>query len=267
MTTTQRERIAETDLLIRPGTGTHPPLILLHGIGSNAEGWAPVLANLPPHIHAIAWDAPGYGTSVPLDTPHPIPADYAPRLLTIIDTLQFPTICLAGHSLGTLFASAFAARYPDRVAALALFSPALGHQADPGQPLPPIAQVRIDDFERLGPIEFAIQRAPKVVYQAETKPQVVALMRQAMQALNPAGYVQAVWALATGNQLADIPNIACPTIVAVGTEDTVTPPAQSRQLFGALRHGLKLLEVPNTAHSLPQEEPALVAQLLTELVC
>jgi pimeloyl-ACP methyl ester carboxylesterase len=103
------------------------------------------------------------------------------------------------------------------------------------------------------------------VHQPDAKPEVVALMRQSMEALDPAGYVQAVWALGTGDLLADAARIACPTLVAVGAQDGVTPPAQARQVFAALRHGLRLLEVPETGHALPQEEPSFTAALLTEL--
>jgi pimeloyl-ACP methyl ester carboxylesterase len=151
--------IVHTELLIRPGTGGLPPLVLLHGIGSNAAGWAPVMAVLDPRLHAIAWEAPGYGGSMPLPPPHPSPADYAPRLEAVLDAFGLGRVVLAGHSLGTLFAAAFAAGNPQRVAALALFSPSTGHGADPNRPLPGIVQQRIDDFEQLGPVAFAAHAA------------------------------------------------------------------------------------------------------------
>jgi pimeloyl-ACP methyl ester carboxylesterase len=48
--------------------GSGAPLVLLHGIGSRKEVWAPVLAHLTEHREVIAIDLPGFGAS-------PLPAD------------------------------------------------------------------------------------------------------------------------------------------------------------------------------------------------
>lgn len=264
--TTRRERVADTALLHRPGTGPLPALVLLHGIGSDAATWEPMLAALDPRIEAIAWDAPGYGASTPLVEAEPTPADYAARLDAVLDALALQRVVLAGHSLGALFAAAFAAARPGRVAALALLSPALGYHVPRGEPLPPAVQARIDDLGRLGPAEFAAQRSARLVHRPEAKPEAFAGVRRAMAAVHPAGYAQAVRALAAGNLLADAAHIAAPALVAVGAEDVVTPPANARAAFAALRQGRRLAEVPEVGHALPQEAPATAAALLTDLV-
>ena len=95
----QRRRTNEISYLHREGTGV--PLVLLHGIGSNAESFAPLIKALPPRLPVLAWDAPGYGESLPLTTDWPDTSDYASQLLHLLDTLRIERFALAGHSLAT----------------------------------------------------------------------------------------------------------------------------------------------------------------------
>ncbi len=63
--------------------GTGPAVILLHGIGSAGEAWDGQLVYLGQWYRAIAWDAPGYGGSDPLEADSPAAADYALSLIHI----------------------------------------------------------------------------------------------------------------------------------------------------------------------------------------
>ena len=260
-----REIVAGTALLRRPGTDRSSVLVLLHGIGSNAASWEKVLAVLDPRIEAVAWDAPGYGTSVPLRQAAPMPSDYATRLREVLDAMAFSRIMLAGHSLGALFAASFASLWPTRVGALALLSPALGYRVPPGQKLPDTVQMRIDELDRFGASAFAARRSARLVYRAGDKPDVLANVQRAMAAVHPSGYAQAVRALGAGDLLADAPRVSAPTIIAVGTQDVVTPPANAQAIFTALPHADRLVEVPGAGHALPQEAPEAVAELLAQL--
>jgi pimeloyl-ACP methyl ester carboxylesterase len=252
--------------LRRAGQGGSYPLVLLHGIGSNASSFAPVMTALPAAIDAIAWNAPGYANSQPLADASPSPRDYAAALLRLLDAIGLKQVVLCGHSLGALFAGSFAAHYPDRVTALALMSPALGYHVPPGQALPPTVQARIDEIETVDLGTFAAKRAARLVHAPERKPQVLDAVRTAMTALNPPGYVQAVRALGVGDLLADAAAIAAPTLVAVGAEDVITPPANARSLYAALPHAVSFHEIADAGHALPQEDPAAIAGLLTQLM-
>jgi len=252
--------------LCRPGRGLAYPVVLLHGIGSHARSYEPLMAALPPAADVIAWNAPGYASSQPLPMAAPTPHDYAAALMRLLDTLKATRVVLAGHSLGCLFAASFAAQFPARVAALALLSPALGYRVAPGAALPPAVQARIDEIESLGPEAFAAKRAARLVFEPERKPTVLAAVREAMAGVNPAGYAQAVRALGAGDLIADAARIEAPTLVAVGAQDVVTPPANARAAYDALAHAAGYHEIPGAGHALPQEDPAAVARLLTQLM-
>jgi pimeloyl-ACP methyl ester carboxylesterase len=240
--------------------------MLLHGVGSNAESFAPLMDALPPSIGAVAWNAPGYGMSKPLVSEFPAPFDYGVVLHRLLDALDLSQVILVGHSLGALFAGSFAARYPNRVAALGLLSPALGYSVPPGSPLPAAVQARIDEINALGPAAFAAKRAPRLIGDSRASPHIVSAVERAMGRVHPAGYTQAVRALGAGNLIADLETIVTPTLVAVGDKDSVTPPDKVRPAHDCLKNPVGYHLIAGAGHALPQEDPDAVAGLLFQLV-
>ena len=230
------------------------PLVLLHGIGSNARSWAEQLAGLGDVRRVLAWDAPGYGDSTPVAPPRPTAADYAERLARFLDGLGLDRIVLLGHSLGALVAGSFTATRPERVERLILANPALGHRTDPAAPLPPPAQGRLDDLAALGPAGFAAKRAPRLL-SAMATPAEIARARDTMAEIRPDGYRQAVAMLAQGDLRADAGAVAVPTLVLSGAEDSVTPPAGSRALTAATPNA-RYLEIEGAGHLSYLERPA-----------
>ena len=104
------------------------PLVLLHGIGSNAQSFLPLMEQLASARPLLAWDAPGYAASRPLAISWPSATDYATRLADVLDREGVESCDLLGHSLGAIVAGRFAALYPERVSRLILASPALGYR-------------------------------------------------------------------------------------------------------------------------------------------
>ena len=233
--------------------GGAPPLVLLHGIGSNARSWRDQLADLGAVREAVAWDAPGYGDSTPVAPERPVAADYAERLARFLDGLGLDRVALLGHSLGALIAGAFTAARPRRVERLILASPALGHRTDRAAPLPPPAQSRLDDLAALAPAGLAARRAPRLLSPAAT-PAQLERARAAMAEIDPGGYRQAVAMLAQGDLRADAGAIAVPTLVLSGAEDSVTPPAGGRALAAATA-GARYREIPGAGHLSYIERP------------
>ncbi len=245
----------------RPGDG--PSAILLHGIGSNAGSFAPLISALPQDWRIIAWNAPGYGRSDPLDRDWPLARDYAARLDDLLGAVQISRFTLLGHSLGTLIAAAFARNWPGRIERLMLASPALGHGVQPGDELSTSAKARLDDLDALGPRAFAAARALRLVFEPERNATVVVAVQAAMAKVQPRGYGQAVRMLASGRLLDDLEGIAVRTDVIVGAEDRITPPAGARSAHEAVPERWRgaMAEVPKAGHALPQENTAAVAAL------
>ena len=53
---------------------------------------------------------------------------------------------------------------------------------------------------------------------------------------------------------ADLPNIRVPTLVLVGEEDVVTPPAEAQAMADAIP-GARLDVIPDAGHLAPYENP------------
>jgi pimeloyl-ACP methyl ester carboxylesterase len=249
--------------------GGEAPIVLLHGIGSNAQSFGPLMRGLATRHPVLAWDAPGYGASQPLAVAWPDASDYAAALNRLLDALAMPRCVLVGHSLGALIAARFAVASPQRIAALVLISPALGYGADKGAALPPAVASRIEELDRLGAEKFATARAPGLLADPAARPDALRAVETAMAAVRRPGYDQAARLLAGGRLLDDAAAIDVPTAVVVGAQDRITPPANARRLYDALRgpsrrHAYR--EIADAGHAVCQEQPAEVARIIVEIV-
>lgn len=251
--------------LLRDGRGT--PLVLLHGIGSNAESFRPLLETLATGRPLVAWDMPGYGASQALPQSWPVAADYAGALLDMLDRLGWLHVDLLGHSLGCVVAAAAAKAAPERIGSLTLIAPALGYLTPVGTALPKPVADRIADLERLGPASFAAARAVRLVHRADARPAVLRAVTEAMARVNEAGYRQASHMLASADVVAAAAVITCPVHVICGSEDVITPPQNARRLFEALQAtspqlGHELTLVNDAGHAICVEKPADIAALV-----
>lgn len=106
-------------LRVRRWEGDGGPLVLLHGLLDDSEGWTRLAADTP--RPCIAIDLPGFGGS---DLPRmPRIASYANDVVAGLRELEVDRCTLVGHSLGGAVAAAVASR-SESVAALTLLAPA-----------------------------------------------------------------------------------------------------------------------------------------------
>jgi len=250
--------------------GEAAPFVFLHGIGSRASSFAPLIEALDPRRAAIAWDAPGYGPSAPLAGDWPLARDYAQALEALLLELEIDGAILAGHSLGTLMAASHARHFGRRLSGVALISPALGFGAPDGGPLPQGARARLDELETLGVAAYAAKRAPQLVHRPQAQSALVEELAETMATLSQPGYGQAVRMLACGRLLEDVAQTRLPFLVICGEEDTVTPPAMARRAEAAIRSArdasdVRLALVPAAGHMVHLEAKEAVASLLREL--
>jgi pimeloyl-ACP methyl ester carboxylesterase len=110
-------------LRVRTWPGAGKPLVLLHGLLDDSEGWMGLARDTTRPCHAI--DLPGFGGS---DLPtRPRISAYAEAVAEGLQRMQLDGCVLVGHSLGGAVATAVAERSPV-VDALALLAPAgYGH--------------------------------------------------------------------------------------------------------------------------------------------
>jgi pimeloyl-ACP methyl ester carboxylesterase len=117
-------RAGSVHAYVAQGGGTLPPMMLLHAMAAAATPFAHLLVRLRPHVsQLIALDLPGHGFS---STPECLltPNTLRDSVRDALDQLSPRPTLLVGNSLGGAIALNLALDAPERVAALALLSPA-----------------------------------------------------------------------------------------------------------------------------------------------
>ena len=113
------------------GAGEGPDVVLLHGLTATRRYVVMGSRALERSgRRVIAYDARGHGRSGPAPGRAYSYGDLAGDLLAVLDRAGVDRAVLAGASMGAHTAAAFALAHPERVAALALITPAY----DPGGP-------------------------------------------------------------------------------------------------------------------------------------
>lgn len=230
------------------------PVVLLHGVGGGKELWAPQLDHLAARgYRAIAWDAPGYGASKPpprFDWP-----ELSRALIVLLDHLKLPKVALVGHSMGGMVAQDFAARHPERLAALVLSgtSPAFGNPDGEFQ--------RKFLAARLGPLDAGgtmAKLAPGIVREVigdAPDAQGVALATEVMCRVPDATYRVAIAALTTFDRRAALAEIRVPTLVLAGERDRNAPPAMMERMAARIP-GARYVCLAQAGHLANVEQPA-----------
>ena len=239
----------------RQSGAQHITHVLLHGIGSASGSWLMQLEAAQGSVSGLlAWDAPGYGASSPVESAHPQAGEYADKLWAWLDALHVTRpVTLVGHSLGALMAARAAVQRPGQVARLVLLAPAQGYAQASAQDRDKKLNDRLTQLAQLGPEEMGQQRGAGMV-SPNASPALVAYAQRMMSRILVPGYTQAAHLLAGGDLLADLTRLTCPITVASGQLDSATPMAACQAVakaantpwldLGAVGHACALEAAP-----------------------
>jgi pimeloyl-ACP methyl ester carboxylesterase len=105
------------------GSGSLPPVAVIHGLGASATSFGPHMGRMLPHVRRIvAPDMPGHGFSGEA-TGTVTREALLDAMTAALDTLVEEPSFLVGNSLGGVVAAHYAIERPDRVRGLVLISP------------------------------------------------------------------------------------------------------------------------------------------------
>jgi pimeloyl-ACP methyl ester carboxylesterase len=99
--------------------GRGPPLVLVHGVGGDADQWCFCLAAFSARYRIIALDLPGFGRSDKPAIDYRI-AHFVDALAALVKALELPPAHLLGHSLGGWIVASYALARPQDVRSLIL---------------------------------------------------------------------------------------------------------------------------------------------------
>lgn len=245
---------------VEAGGGEATPIIFLHGVGSDKSVWAPQLARFGNSRRAVALDYPGYGESELIE--NATRDDYAAAILAAMDALEIERAHVSGLSLGGVIAIAMQAAAPERCASLVIADSFAVHPD--GQA---IYDRSVAASQAMTMRELAEARAGMLLGSAAT-PDLLAEVVETMAAIDPAAYRIGAAAVWLADQRERAASIDVPTLILVGEEDAITPPALSEDL-AALIPGSRLQRIAKAGHLANAEQPdafnAAIESFLSEL--
>jgi 3-oxoadipate enol-lactonase len=228
-------------------------LVLLHAFPLNARMWEPQLTLADHGWRVLAPHYRGMDGGVQ-DPPAVSIDDYAGDVIDLLDSLHIEDAVIGGLSLGGYVAFALFRHAPRYVRGFVLAD--TRSQADP----PEAAEGRtrlLSAVREKGPMAAADEMVPRLLGETTRgeRPDVVERVR-ALILSNPApaiaGAIAAIMTRPDSTPL--LSSIHCPTLIVVGDEDSLTPPAMSRDMQRGIP-GSELVVVPKAGHLSNLEQP------------
>jgi pimeloyl-ACP methyl ester carboxylesterase len=255
-----------------------PLLLMIHGLGDEADTWRHLIPPLSIHYRIIAPDLPGFGRS---DKPHrPYTLSFFQEVLVeLLSELEEARVSLVGHSLGGAIAQSLAILHPDRVERLTLIGGSLVARSQrlnlatllflvPGLGEWLYTRLRRDPdatFKTLYPYygnldrlpqadrEFLFQRVNERVWSNGQRRAFLSTLRHLARS-TPSRQ------RGLGTQLG---HLAVPTTAIWGERDQVNVVENGRALL-ELQPSARLVVVPGAGHNVHQENPQAVLAALWE---
>ena len=231
------------------------PNVLIHGFPFSRAQWDSQVAVLSEQYRVVTYDLRGQGTSAAGPGPQMIEF-LVDDLIELLDHLEIERATLCGLSMGGYVALRGVQRHPDRVHGLILADTRAEPDSSAGRlkRAEGIRAIRQDGMEA-----FADKMLPALFGDAVASAggPAVTHIRDIMAATDPEGACHALGAMACRLDLtAALPAIDTPTLVIVGTNDSLTPPADARKMQAAIP-GATLVELPDAGHVSNVDQPAL----------
>ena len=234
--------------------GDGPAVLFIHGYPFDHTIWTHQVAALEGWCR-IAPDLRGMGRSDAPDLGYSMDT-YAADLAELLDLLGARDVVLVGLSMGGYVAFEFLRRWRPRVRGLVL----VDTRAEADSPEARVGRDAAAATAReQGAAAIAESMLPKVLGASTLSgaPGVVERVRGMMAATPVAGIVGALGAMRDRPDSTPLlPTLTgLPTLVIVGDEDEVTPPAQARAMAEAIP-GASLVVIRSAGHVPPLERPA-----------
>ena len=207
---------------IEAGGGNGTPIVFLHGVGSDKSVWRPQVDHFGKSRRAVAFDYPGYGESEFAEGA--TRDDYANAILAAMDALGIERAHICGLSLGGVIAITMNAVTADRCVSLIIADSFAIHPD--GQA---IHDRSVAASNAMSMRELAEARTGVLLGSAAT-PELRADVIDTMAAIDPAAYRLGAAAVWLADQRERAAAIGVPTLILVGEEDGITPPALSEEL-------------------------------------
>lgn len=258
------------------GAPSAPPLVLIHGLGDEADSWRHIFPLLAERYYVIAPDLPGFGRS---DQPRRAytNAFFAQTIAQLLTALAIPRATLVGSSMGAAIAQRLALAQPERVERLVLLDgglpleqrlPSIGYGLFllPGLGEAMYTSLRFSQdqaYNTLAPYYANLAGLP-AEDRAFLRDRVWARVwqrgqRRAFLSALRWFAIESIFRLPTLRQR--LPALHTPTLLLWGEQDQIVPSITGEALARILPNA-RLAILPNAGHLPHQEQPAAVVRAI-----
>ena len=237
------------------------PLVLIHEMGGSIESWDEVVPLLPRRFKILRFDMRGSGLSEKLRGPLGF-ATLSGDIVALLDHLGWVRpVAVAGCAVGGGVALDFAARYPERAAAVVAMPPAIGIDPKRREAILDLID-RWEHGEMRDFVELAVTGSfppalgcDEAVYQN---------YRGRWLGNDPTSLAHQYRILVLDDLQGRLGDISCPVLLVGGTHDAARPPAQVARIAEGLATA-SFKEI-TSGHFMAAQAPEEVAALLVDFL-
>lgn len=245
----RRVRTGEVDLHFE-AAGAGEPLVLIHGLGSCSEDWAPQVEHFRNRYHVVALDLRGHGRSSKPRGPYGIPV-FARDTADLLRALRLTPAHVVGISLGGMVAFQLAVDAPELVKSLAIVNSGPAVPADTFKQRLPL-NIRLAYLRFLG-----LPRMAKMIAKRLFPETGQAHLRDAfvtrLSGNDKHCYRESLKAI-FGWSVADrLGEVRCPVLVLSADQDYA--PVELKRAYARRLADARVVVIPDSRHALPMEKP------------
>ncbi|MFO7768036.1 MAG: alpha/beta fold hydrolase [bacterium] len=239
-----------------------PGLLLVHGFPFDHRQWGPqiealsgVTAVAAPDLRGLgASEGPGEASGYSMDR-------YARDLVGVLDGLGWEEAVFAGLSMGGYIALAFHRLFPRRLAGLVLMDTHPYPDSEEGRAGRKENQKRVRSDGPDALVDEMVERVLGPTTLGE-RPHIVSMVRSMISEQPAGGVIGALEAMAgRPSSVADLAGVGVPSLVMVGSEDTLTTPVQVQGMAAKIP-GARFREIRAAGHLVSLEAPEAVNEAL-----
>ena len=228
------------------------PLLLLHAFPFDSGMFTGQTDALESVAKIFTPDLPGFGVESAI--PGISVDEVAEMIATMLNRSDFDQAVIGGVSMGGYVAMAVARRHPDRVKGLILADT----RAEPDDDTAKANRLKAIETVQTGGVSALVDlQLPKMLSPATQKenPELVDRIRKLGNRQSNSGVIEAINLLKNRpDARPGLAEVTCPTLIIVGEDDLVTPPAAAETMKSLIPHST-LVRIPHAGHLANWEQP------------
>jgi len=246
------------------------PVVLLHAFPLNADMWRPLLEAVPDGWRFIAPDLRGFGPSRD-SSPRPRPAtmdQFAEDVGLVLDQLAIDRAVIGGLSMGGYVTLALFRKSPERFAGMILADTRSQADTEEGRAGRRQMLDLVVEGGKGGAAAVADRMLPSLLGSTtrRERPEMPAGVRKMIEATDPEAIAAAIEAMmGRPDSTPDLARIGVQTLLIVGDEDRLTPPADSEAIAQRITRS-RLVVLPGAGHLSSLEAPAPFSRALADFL-